>query len=66
MVSSHPHTLVHLQEQATIRVGILGFTGKEQKQFIQQALKKQPQGIKELTQYLEHILSITLLLVACV
>ena len=57
-ISSCPHTSVHLREQATIRVDILGFTGKEQKHFIQQALREQPQGINELTQYLEHHVTI--------
>ena len=63
VVSSRPHTSVHLREQATIRVDILGFTGKEQKQFIEQALKEQPLGIKELTQYLEHHFTISSLCV---
>ena len=63
VISSHPHTSVHLREQATIRVDILGFTGKEQKHFIQQALREQPQGINELTQYLEHHVTISSLCV---
>ena len=53
VVSSRPYASVHLREQANVRVSILGFTEKEQKYFIQQALKEQPQGIKELTQYLD-------------
>ena len=63
VISSRPHTSVHLREQATIRVDILGFTGKEQKHFIQQALREQPQGINELTQYLEHHVTISSLCV---
>ena len=53
VISSRPYASVYLRERATIRVDILGFTEKEQNQFIQQALKEQPQSIKELTQYLE-------------
>ena len=53
VVSSRPHATVHLRERSTVRVDILGFTEVEQNQFIQQALKEQPQSIKELTQYLE-------------
>ena len=63
VVSSRPYASVHLREQATIRVDILGFTEKEQKHFIQQALKEQPQRIKELTQYLEDHLTISSLCV---
>ena len=53
VVSSRPHATVHLRERSTVRVDILGFTEAERNQFIQQALKEQPQSIKELTQYLE-------------
>ena len=53
VVSSRPHATVHLRERATVRVNILGFTEIEQNQFIQQALKEQPQSITELTQYLD-------------
>ena len=63
VVSSRPYASVHLREQATIRVDILGFTEKEQKHFIQQALKEQPQCIKELTQYLEDHFTISSLCV---
>ena len=59
VVSSRPHATVHLREQATIRVDILGFTKLEQNQFIQQALKERPQSIKELTQYLEDHFTIS-------
>ena len=40
---------MHLREQATVRIDILGFTEVERNQFIQQALKDQPQSIKELS-----------------
>ena len=53
IVSSRPHATVHLRERVTVRVDILGFTKKEQIQFIQHALKEQSQSIIELTQYLE-------------
>ena len=59
VVSSRPHATVHLREQATVRVDILGFTEVERNQFIQQALKEQPQSIKELTQYLEDHFTIS-------
>ena len=52
IVSSRPHATVYLRERATVRVDILGFTEIERNIFIQQALKEQPQSIKELTQYL--------------
>ena len=58
VVSSRPHATVHLREQATVRVDILGFTKVERNQFIQQALKEEPQSIKELIQYLEDHLTI--------
>ena len=63
VVSSRPHATVNLREQATIRVEILGFTEVERNQFIQQALKEQPQSIKELTQYLEDHFTISSLCV---
>ena len=63
VVSSRPHATVHLREQATVRVDILGFTEVERNQFIQQALKEQPQSIKELTQYLEDHFTISSLCV---
>ena len=53
IVSSRPHATAHLRERATVRVGILGFTEVEQNQFIEQALKEQPQSITELIQYLD-------------
>ena len=59
VVSSRPHATVHLREQATLRVDILGFTEVERNQFIQQTLKEQPQSIKELTQYLEDHFTIS-------
>ena len=63
VVSSRPHATAHLREQATVRVDILGFTEIERNQFIQQALKEQPQSIKELTQYLEDHFTISSLCV---
>ena len=53
VVSSRPHVTVHLREQATFTVDILGLPKIERNQFIQQALKDQPQKLTELTQYLE-------------
>ena len=54
VVSSRPHTSVHIREQATIRVDILGFTEIEREHYITQALPDQPHKIKELTQYLHQ------------
>ena len=58
VVSSRPHASVYLQEQADVRVDILGFTEADRKRFIQQALKGQPKKIQELTNYLDCHLSI--------
>ena len=63
VVSSRPHATAHLRERATVRVDILDFTEIERNQFIQQALKEQPQSIKELTQYLEDHFTISSLCV---
>ena len=63
VVSSRPHATEHLREKATVRVDILGFTEIERNLFIQQALKEQPQSIKELTQYLEDHFTISSLCV---
>ena len=59
VVSSRPHATVHLRERSTVRADILGFTEVERNQFIEQALKEQPQSIKELTQYLEDHFTIS-------
>ncbi|XP_065892676.1 protein NLRC3-like isoform X2 [Dysidea avara] len=58
IVSSRPHASVYLQEQADVRVDILGFTEADRKQYVQQALEGQPEKIQELTQYLDCHLSI--------
>ncbi|XP_065914025.1 protein NLRC3-like isoform X2 [Dysidea avara] len=58
VVSSRPHASVSLRERASIKVDILGFTEKEREQFIKQALKRQPYKIEELTQYLQHHMTI--------
>ena len=63
VVSSRPHATVDLRKQATVRVDILGFSEIERNQFIAQALKEQPQSIKELTQYLEDHFTISSLCV---
>lgn len=54
IVSSRPHASINLREQASIQVEILGFTEEEREHYIQQALKGQPNSIKELTNYLEQ------------
>ena len=58
VVSSRPHASLSLRERASIKVDILGFTEIEREQFIKQALKKQPHKIEELTQYLQHHMTI--------
>ena len=59
VVSSRPHATKHFHKQATLRVDILGFTAKERNHHIQEALQGHPYKIKELTQYLEHHLTIS-------
>ena len=63
VVSSRPHVTVHLRDQATFTVDILGLPKIERNQFIQQALKDQPQKITEVIQYLEDHSSISSLCV---
>ncbi|XP_065886389.1 protein NLRC5-like [Dysidea avara] len=58
VVSSRPHASVSLRERASLKVDILGFAELEREQFIKQALKKQPHKIKQLTQYLQHHVTI--------
>ena len=52
IITSRPHASVHLRQQATCRVDILGFTEDEKVHFIKSALKERPQAITELIQYL--------------
>ena len=59
IVSSRPHASVYLHQLANRRVEILGFTEKEQEQFIHQGFKGQPQKISKLTQYLKQNLIIS-------
>ena len=59
VVSSRPHATVHLRQQATVKVDIMGFTQVERNLFIQQELKEQPQSIRELTQCLEDHFTIS-------
>ena len=59
VVSSRPHATVHLREQATVIVDILGFSEVERNQFIQQSLKEKPRSIKELNQYLDDHFTIS-------
>ena len=53
-MSSRPHTSIYLQEQADVRVDILGFTEADRKQYIQQALHGKPKMIQELSHFLDH------------
>ena len=53
IVSSRPHALVSLHEQATVRVDILGFTEAERQNYIKESMKDQPQKANELTRYLQ-------------
>ncbi|XP_065914845.1 protein NLRC3-like isoform X4 [Dysidea avara] len=59
IISSRPHASVHLRDQATLRVDILGFTEQEQKHFIEHALQRQPEKITELIHYLDSHLTIS-------
>ena len=52
IISSRPHASVHLRQQATCRVDVLGFTEDEKNYFIQSSLRGRPQAITELSQYL--------------
>ena len=54
VVSSRPHASLHLRNQATVRVDILGFTEIEREHYIKQALPDQPHKIEELTHYLHQ------------
>ena len=58
MVSSRPHASVNLHGRTSLKVDILGFTETEREQYIQQTLKKEPYKIKEITQYLQHHVTI--------
>ena len=58
IISSRPHASVHLRQQATCRVDVLGFTEDEKKCYIQSSLKGRPQAITELSQYLNSHLSL--------
>ena len=59
VVSSRSHTVARLTYLSTLRIEVLGFTNIERHHFIQQALKETPQGIMELTQYLEDHITIS-------
>ena len=64
VVSSRPHASVSLQQQATIKVDILGFTEEERHHYIEQSLKGQSQSIEKLTCYLQDHLTISSLCLA--
>ena len=52
IITSRPYASVHLRQQATLRVDVLGFTEDEKVHFIKSSLKGRPQAIAELIQYL--------------
>ena len=54
VVSSRPHMSDKILSQEELRVEILGFTEKERKLFINQALHEQPKKIEDLTHYFDH------------
>ena len=54
VVSSRPHMSDKIRSQEALRVEILGFTEKEWKLFINQALPGQPKKIEDLTHYFDH------------
>ena len=53
IISSRPHASKLLQPLADVKVNIWGFTEDASKQYIEQALKGQPEKTQELMQYLE-------------
>ena len=59
VVSSRPHGLVHLRGLANTRVEILGFTEKEQEQFILREFKNQHHKILDIIEYLKKNLIIS-------
>ena len=59
VVSSRPHMSDKIHSQEALRVEILGFTEKERKLFINQALQGQPKKIEYLTHYFDHHWSIS-------
>ena len=52
IISSRPHASVNLQNQATVRVEILGFTATEREHYIETTLEGQPEKKEEITRYL--------------
>ena len=58
IITSRPHATVHLRQDATFRIDVLGFTEDEKAHFIHSSLKQRPQAITELTQYLNSHSSI--------
>ena len=59
IISSQLHGLVYLRGLANTRVEILGFTEKEQEQFIVQEFKNQQRKILDLTEYIKKNLIIS-------
>ena len=53
IISSRPHASVNLQNQATVRVEILGFTATERKLYIETTLEKKSEK-EEIMQYLHQ------------
>ena len=54
VVSSRPHASIHLRDDISCQVDILGFSEQDQQHFIEHSLKDQPHKILELKQYLKH------------
>ena len=54
IVTSRSHASLHIRNQATTKVEILGFTETEREYYIKQALRDQPHKIGELTKYLHE------------
>jgi len=59
IVSSRSHASVRLREKSTVKVDILGFAEEEQRLYIEQSLKGQPNAVNELTEYLKNNVSIS-------
>ena len=59
VVSSRPHVTMHLRENISCQVEILGFSKEDQQHFIEESLKNQPDKISLLKQYLKSHITIS-------
>ncbi len=59
VVSSRSHVSMHLRKNINCQVEILGFSEEDQKHFIEESLKNQPDKIPVLKQYLKNHITIS-------